>query len=63
MFHKEIYTEMLYYALTIAAFNATESRLGKLAKGPWEKRQKKGAICFSSLMKYSPIVDCPNLEI
>lgn len=34
MFYEETYVEMLYYSLTIAAFSATESRLGKLAKEP-----------------------------
>lgn len=68
MFHKETYVEMLYYVLTIAAFSATESRLGKLAKGPLKKKRdntkmKTGAICYNSLLKYSPLVDGPNLKI
>lgn len=41
MFQKETYVEMLSYVLTIAAFSATESRLGKLAKGPLKKKGTK----------------------
>lgn len=67
-FHKETYTDMLYCVLTIAAFSATESRLGKLAKRALREQKAKnkmktGAKCYSSLMKYSPLGDFPNLKI